>query len=55
MASWRIAWAQSRVAFDQHPMEGHNDNDKDGIGILFVPSGDIKHGWLENPRTEWRF
>ena len=21
----------------------------------FLPSGFIKHGWLENPRTEWRF
>ena len=20
-----------------------------------VPSGFIKHGWLENPRSEWRF
>ena len=20
-----------------------------------IPSGFIKHGWLENPRTEWRF
>ena len=25
-------------------------------GILWdLPSGVIKHGWLENPRTEWRF
>ena len=22
---------------------------------LLLPSGFIKHGWLENPRTEWRF
>ena len=36
---------------------GHNRREVSIVETLTesVTSGVIKHGWLENPRTEWRF